>query len=60
MPDKKTLLSSIPSVDELLNHESIKKLLDIYPRTVIVDSIRRYLQEYRNRILHEANIDKLA
>lgn len=31
MPDKKTLLSSIPSVDELLNNENIKKLLEIYP-----------------------------
>ncbi|WP_372996561.1 L-seryl-tRNA(Sec) selenium transferase [Lutispora sp.] len=60
MPDKKTLLSSIPSVDELLNNENIKKLLEIYPRSVLVDSIREFLQEYRNSILHASDIDKLV
>lgn len=60
MPDKKTLLSSIPSVDELLNNENIKKLLDIYPRSVLVDSIRGYLQEYRNRILHATVMDEIV
>ncbi|MGI5998170.1 MAG: L-seryl-tRNA(Sec) selenium transferase [Lutispora sp.] len=60
MPDKKTLLSSIPSVDELLNNENIKKLLEIYPRSVLVDSIREFLQEYRNSILHASDNDKLV
>lgn len=60
MSDKKALLSSIPSVDELLNNDHIKKLLDIYPRSVLVDSIREYLQQYRERILQATDIDKLV
>ncbi|SHI70348.1 L-seryl-tRNA(Sec) selenium transferase [Lutispora thermophila] len=60
MSDKKALLSSIPSVDELLNNEHITKLLDIYPRTVLVDSIREYLKKYRESILQAEDVHKLV
>ncbi|MDD2480513.1 MAG: L-seryl-tRNA(Sec) selenium transferase [Lutispora sp.] len=56
--DKKALLSSIPSVDELLNNEEVSNLLDICPRTVLVESIRKYLKDYRSYILASKEINK--
>ena len=47
MLDKKTLLSNIPSVDELLNDEGMKNLIQSYPRPLLVDSIRKFLNNYR-------------
>lgn len=58
MLDKKLLLSNIPSVDELLNNEEIIKLLEVCPRTVLVESIREYLKEYRSYILKSEEIDE--
>lgn len=48
---KQQALSSIPSVDELLKHEKIENQLFRYPRTIVVDGIREYLNEYRQYIL---------
>ncbi|MEA4963112.1 MAG: L-seryl-tRNA(Sec) selenium transferase [Lutispora sp.] len=58
MLDKKNLLSSIPSVDELLNNEEINKLLDVCPRAVLVDSIRDCLKKYRDYILKSQDINE--
>ncbi|MFZ5352923.1 MAG: L-seryl-tRNA(Sec) selenium transferase [Bacillota bacterium] len=51
MDIRKKLLSSIPSVDELLNHRELEALSGIYPRRVIVEAAREYLSAYRNNIL---------
>lgn len=51
MNTKQQVLSSIPSVDELLKLEDIQKLYQIYPRSIVVDCIRDYLGEYRKQLL---------
>lgn len=49
--DKKAILSSIPSVDELLKHSEIEKLVLSYPRSAVVEGIREFLNLYRKHIL---------
>ncbi|HYE81223.1 MAG TPA: L-seryl-tRNA(Sec) selenium transferase [Clostridia bacterium] len=49
--DKRQILSSIPSVDELLREKDIERLEGLYPRTAIVEGIREYLQEYRKLVM---------
>ena len=51
MKDKKQMLSSIPSVDELLREKELEKLTLVYPRTIVVEGIREYLKEYRKVIM---------
>jgi L-seryl-tRNA(Ser) seleniumtransferase len=51
MNKKQQVLSSIPSVDELVKLDEIQELSFRYPRSVVVDCIREYLGEYRNLIL---------
>lgn len=51
MKDKNKILSSIPSVDELLRKKELEKLAFKYPRTVVAEGIRDYLKEYRKFIL---------
>jgi L-seryl-tRNA(Ser) seleniumtransferase len=51
MKDKKQILSSIPSVDELLREKEREKLTFVYPRTIVVEGIREYLKEYRKVIM---------
>ncbi len=51
MEIRKKLLSSIPAVDEVLKSRSIESLLEEYPRTVVTDSIREYLNEHRTEVL---------
>lgn len=51
MKNKRELLSSIPSVDELLRKDEIERLLFVYPRTAVVEGIREYLKEYRKLVL---------
>jgi len=60
MIDKKTLLSSIPAVDELLNAEGIKGLIHLYPRPLLVDSIRRSLNNCRQTIINTQDISSLS
>lgn len=50
MENKKELLRKIPSVDELLKVEQIHSLMQLYPREVIVDTIREITQRNRLRI----------
>ncbi|AOY76883.1 L-seryl-tRNA(Sec) selenium transferase [Clostridium formicaceticum] len=49
--NKKSILSKLPSVDELLNCDEVIHLIDQIPRKVVVNSIRKCLQNYRNKIL---------
>lgn len=51
MNKKQQVLSSIPSVDELMKQDEMQELSLRYPRSVVVDCIREYLGEYRNLIL---------
>jgi len=51
---KQKILSGIPSVDELLKLEEIQGLLFRYPRSIVVDSIRMYLGEYRKLVLSQS------
>lgn len=50
MFDKKSILSKIPSVDELLKYKEIDELMTVCPRPVLVQVIRDCLTEYRNTI----------
>ncbi|SNS34444.1 L-seryl-tRNA(Sec) selenium transferase [Anaerovirgula multivorans] len=49
--NKKNILSSLPSVDEILNNDKIISLIKKIPRIVVVNNIRTCLQNYRNHIL---------
>jgi len=60
MKDKKHILSSIPSVDELLREKELQRLSGIYPRTVVVDCIREYLQEFRKLVMATDTEEGLA
>ncbi|HWR62092.1 MAG TPA: L-seryl-tRNA(Sec) selenium transferase [Clostridia bacterium] len=60
MKDKRQILSSIPSVDELMRDKELQELSRIYPRTVVVDCIREYLQEYRKLIMALENEEEPA
>jgi len=51
MNKKQQILSSIPAVDELLKHKKIENQILKYPRSIVVDSIREYLNQYRQYIL---------
>lgn len=48
---KGKILSKLPSVDELLNNESIVLLQNKIPRNVVLDKIRQSIHEYRSSIL---------
>lgn len=58
------ILSTLPSVDELLNHKEILDLLDNIPRKVVLYKTRNCIQDYRKEILsmkedkiHEFKVD---
>jgi len=51
MNKKQQMLSSIPSVDELLKLDEIQILCDRYPRSMVLECIREYLNEYRKLVL---------
>lgn len=53
MNSKQQILSGLPSVDELLRQNHMKELLASYPRVLIADGIRDYLEECRKHILQE-------
>ncbi|MDF2520272.1 MAG: L-seryl-tRNA(Sec) selenium transferase [Clostridia bacterium] len=57
MNRRQQILSSIPAVDELLKKEKIDELLFRYPRSIVVESIREYLAEYRQNILSLGDIE---
>lgn len=49
--DKKTLLRSLPSVDQLLQHEASERLVNHYGRSLTIDAIRNLLEQTRQTIL---------
>lgn len=58
----KNLFTLIPRVDDILERESTKELLNYMPRKIVLDSIRSEIDEIRNKIkkevLDEAEIIK--
>ncbi|MDD4504619.1 MAG: L-seryl-tRNA(Sec) selenium transferase [Clostridiaceae bacterium] len=59
MKDKKSILSNIPSVDELMREKEIERLTGLYPRTAVVEGIREYLKEYRKFIMSSEKEEEL-
>ncbi|MGH4118841.1 L-seryl-tRNA(Sec) selenium transferase [Clostridium sp.] len=47
------LLRSLPKIDELLQEESIKKILSGNSRVLVLDSLRETIEVYRNAILKD-------
>lgn len=52
MPVKSELLRLIPKVDDIVNNEKIVKISEEVCRQIVVDSIRKKIDETRERILH--------
>ncbi len=50
---KKTLLRQLPKVDYLINHDEIQKMIDDYPRKIVLKMINETLDEIRKNILSE-------
>ncbi|MEA3423039.1 MAG: L-seryl-tRNA(Sec) selenium transferase [Bacillota bacterium] len=50
---KKTLLRQLPKVDYLINQDEIQKMIDDYPRKIVLKMINETLDEIRNNILSE-------
>lgn len=48
--ENKTLLSSLPKVDAILNDKNISSIKDI-PRNIVLDGIRETIDDYRKNIL---------
>ncbi len=46
------LLKEIPQVDALLNYPEVQEVLQGYPRWMVVDALRRVLEERRQRIMN--------
>lgn len=44
----------IPSVNEVLKHRDIQRLLERYPRTLVVNAVRQILDEHRQKIRLES------
>lgn len=47
----KTLLRNLPKIDEILENEKIKEILQIYSRNVVTKMTRKIIDEYRENIL---------
>ena len=56
--DKKKLFAMLPSVDEVLGNEKIKNVLEEYPRTIVLKSVRQAIDEKRKLIINLDNNDK--
>ena len=56
--DKKKLFAMLPSVDEVLGNEKIKNVLEEYPRTLVLESVRQAIDEKRKLIINLDNNDK--
>ncbi|MDU2197220.1 MAG: L-seryl-tRNA(Sec) selenium transferase [Peptostreptococcaceae bacterium] len=48
----------LPSVDEVLGNEKIKNVLEEYPRTLVLESVRQAIDEKRKLIINLDNNDK--
>ncbi len=56
---REQLLRKIPSVDEILSRSEIADLLRAYPRTVVVEAIRKGLARLRSEILNKEKLSDL-
>jgi len=56
---RQQVLRKIPSVDEILSRQESIELLRTYPRTVVVDAIRRGLKRLREELLHKEDLSGL-
>lgn len=56
--NKNKILSTLPSIDELLCRDSIKELLVKTPRNLVVREIRNAISDLRNRILEISGEEK--
>ncbi len=56
---REQVLRKIPSVDEILLRSEMANLLKAYPRTVVVEAIRRGLAILRSEILNKENLSDL-
>ncbi len=50
--DKKKIFAMLPSVDEVLGNEKVKKILEEYPRTLVLESIREAIDAKRKLIIN--------
>ena len=57
MSNKPTLLRRLPAVDELLSHDTIIALMQIYSRQPVVDAVRVAIDELRHQILRDLLTD---
>ncbi len=61
MNDKKhKLLRKLPKVSELLEIPCIKKMLSVYPRALVLKSIREILDQYREKIIEGEEVEELS
>lgn len=57
MEKRRELLSKLPSVDSVLEQADIKALVPKFSRTLVVEGIRKSLEEKRQQLLGDADID---
>ena len=58
--ERSAYLRKIPKVDELLLTDGVKQLLRAYPHEVVVEGIRRGLEQLRQAILGVANVEAIS
>lgn len=49
--DKKKIFAALPSVDQVLGNEKIENALKEYPRTLVLESVRKSIEEKRELII---------
>lgn len=49
--DKRNLFAMLPSVDEVISDKRLGDALNVYPRTLILESIRESIEFYRKQII---------
>ena len=60
MQNKQALLRSIPKVDDVFNHEKIVDMMAVSSRRVIMDAIRKVIDQRRTEILEITEITNTA
>jgi len=56
---RQEILRKIPSVDEFLSKKEIIDLLNLYPRPIILEAIRRSLGILRKEIIEQSDLSKI-
>ncbi|MBC8588821.1 L-seryl-tRNA(Sec) selenium transferase [Paratissierella segnis] len=57
--EKNNLFTLIPKVDEILGKEEIKRLLEIFPRKIVLNAIREEVNTLRNKIKDDASEEEV-